>query len=323
MAKNDKKKHQAQIDTQGTLAQNQLNNLRTDTLIPQQQAAFNQYQSAIPQAQADYNDIMNRYRSFSADPANQQMTPQNLAYNRTSELDAALKGYQGFADTGGFSGEDLMNMRARGISPIRAVYANAMNEMGRQKNLAGGYSPNFNAATAKMTGGLSQQIADRTQDVNAQLAQMVQQGKLSGLGGLSQTAIADSEMANRMAMANADNALRAGQFNYSQGPGGQNLAALSGMSNLFGTTPGMANMFGQQVLGTTGQRLQGENQQQDIMNSLINAQAQNQAMPSNFQIAVGRVKKGAELAGRGVAAGMTGGLSEAALMAARGGEFRL
>ena len=42
-------------------------------------------------------------------------------------------GYQDFAKTGGFSPEDIANMRARGAGGVRSAYAGAQREVGRQR----------------------------------------------------------------------------------------------------------------------------------------------------------------------------------------------
>ena len=59
----------------------------------------------------------------------------------------SFAGFQQFAQTGGFSPEDLANIRARAVSPVRAVYANAQQNVNRQRALQGGYSPGFNRLT--------------------------------------------------------------------------------------------------------------------------------------------------------------------------------
>src|SRR5262249_44917522 len=62
----------------------------------------------------------------------------------------AIAGFRNFAQTGGFSPEDLSNIRARALSPVRATYANAEREVNRQRSLQGGYSPGFNVLQARM-----------------------------------------------------------------------------------------------------------------------------------------------------------------------------
>jgi len=114
---------------------------------------------------------------------------------------------QNFATTGGYSPEDVANIRSRSVSPIRSIYSGARRGIDRQRSLQGGYSPNRTAALSKMAREQSYTTADASTNVEAALAQMINQGKRFGL---------------------------------------------SGMSSLYGTTPGLANMFGQQALGAQG-----------------------------------------------------------------------
>src|SRR5215510_1179216 len=98
----------------------------------------------------------------------------------------ALAGFSDFAKTGGFSPEDLRNIRARAVSPVRAVYANAQRNVDRQKALQGGYSPGFGVLQARMAREQGQGISDAATNAEAGIAEMVQKGKLAGLQGLAQ-----------------------------------------------------------------------------------------------------------------------------------------
>jgi len=123
--------------------------------------------------------------------------------------------YGEFATTGGYSKEDIANMRARGVSPIRAAYANAEREIQRNRSLQGGYSPNANASLVKMARERGQASADATQNVEATLAEARNKGKQFGLQGLQ--------------------------------------SSLAGKAGMYGATPGMANMFGTQALNAANQ----------------------------------------------------------------------
>lgn len=103
------------------------------------------------------------------------------------EHDEILSGYRGFAGDGGFSPDAIRDIRARAISPTRAIYANANRDISRQRTLQGGYSPNYTAAKSQMARNMSSQISDQNQNANAGIAQMQQQGRLAGLGGMLQT----------------------------------------------------------------------------------------------------------------------------------------
>jgi hypothetical protein len=99
----------------------------------------------------------------------------------------AFAGFQNFAQTGGFSPDDLSNIRARALSPVRAVYANAQREVNRQRALQGGYSPGFGVLQARMAREKGQEISDQSINTEGEIAKLVQQGKLAGLQGMAST----------------------------------------------------------------------------------------------------------------------------------------
>lgn len=172
----------------------------------------------------------------------------------------AIRGYGNFAETGGFSDQDLADIRARGVAPVRAAYANAQQNLNRNRSLQG-FSPNYAASSAKMAREQAYTGADALQNVNAGIAQMVQQGKLAGLGGLSGTGAAGQGLSTNIDQLNLQGKLAGlggmqGMQQFDQGLGeqarqfdtGARLQALGGMTNLYGTNPAMANVFGNQVL---------------------------------------------------------------------------
>jgi hypothetical protein len=99
----------------------------------------------------------------------------------------SFAGFQNFAQTGGFSPTDLANIRARAVSPVRAVYQNAQQNVNRQRALQGGYSPGFGVLQDRMARGQSQGISDQSIAAEGEIGQMVQQGKLAGLQGMAGT----------------------------------------------------------------------------------------------------------------------------------------
>lgn len=99
----------------------------------------------------------------------------------------SFAGFQQFAQTGGFSPDDLSNIRARALSPVRAVYANAQREVNRQRSIQGGYSPGFGTLQARMAREKGQEISDQSIGTEAEIAKLVQSGKLAGLQGMAGT----------------------------------------------------------------------------------------------------------------------------------------
>src|SRR5262245_38955208 len=139
----------------------------------------------------DYSDIMNRYRQIAGGGGAEGgggggggggFGPSLIGYKDPFN---SYSGFTEFSQTGGYSPQDIANMRARGVSPIRAAYANAEREVARQRSLQGGYSPNAVATLAKMAREQGQSAADATQNVEAGLAEARNKGRLSGLAGMS------------------------------------------------------------------------------------------------------------------------------------------
>lgn len=99
----------------------------------------------------------------------------------------SFAGFQDFSKTGGFSPGDLSNIRARAVSPVRAAYAQAQQGVNRQSALQGGYSPGKGVLQARMAREQGSAASDAATNAEASIAEMVQQGKLSGLQGMAGT----------------------------------------------------------------------------------------------------------------------------------------
>lgn len=291
--------------------------------INQAQNRYNQQQGPLANQMAynygrgseanygDYTDIMGLYRGIASGGDGGDgggsgggggsysaflVHPGTASYNDPFN---SYAGYTDFSKTGGFSPEDIANMRARGVSPIRAAYANAEREVGRQRSLQGGYSPNAIASQVKMAREQGQSAADATQNVEAGLAQMRQQGRLAGLGGMSniegQRLGADVDLskfnvgldyqgqvfnAQQQAQAQASNNA-AGAASAAQSTGDR-LRALAGMTQLYGTNPGMSETFGNQAMGIVGQ---GGN----FGNAMVGQGISAGRMPGQWEQTTGRI----------------------------------
>jgi len=118
-------------------------------------------------------------------PAGSMTGPGGVAGGTLADYANIQNQMQQFADTGGYSPEQLANIRARSVSPIRSIYSGARRDIDRQRSLQGGYSPNRTASLAKMAREQSSATADASTNVEAALAQMVNQGQRYGLSGLA------------------------------------------------------------------------------------------------------------------------------------------
>ena len=248
----------------------------------------------------DYTDIMNQYRSIASGGGGAAgggggggggvatWNPSLIGYKDPFN---SYGGFEEFSRTGGYSRDDIANMRARGVSPIRAAYANAEREMSRQRALQGGYSPNAFASLAKMAREQGQLGADATQNVEAALAEARNKGRLSGLAGMSdiekQRLAADLDVAKF----NANATMSAGSSNAGAANAAtaasraDQLRALQGMTSLYGTTPAMAATFGNQLLGAVGQS-------GTFGQGMVDAAGKAQGLPGQYEQTNARINQG-------------------------------
>ena len=233
------------------------------------------YRNAVAQNTQDYGNIMGAYNQF-----REGLTTPRISAERPAELGEsygylreAMPGYREFASTGGYSPTDIQELRARGISPIRSAYGNTMRELDRSRALGGsGGQGQYVAALSRAQRELPEQLANATTNVNAGLADAIRQGRMFGLQGISGTGATmgglSSQEAGRMLQAAMSN--QQAEQNTNQ----MRLAALGGQSSLYGTTPGMSSMFGNQALNSYGQLAQLQANRQNYGLGLLSAQLQ-------------------------------------------------
>jgi hypothetical protein len=239
---------------------------------------YNLYNNAVKQQAGDYDRIMQGYRDLPSNdayrgyqnmlsgPAMQGFTSllSNLQsggqanFQNTDDARASISNLGELARTGGLSERDQANIRERGISPIRSVYANAQRDVNRQKALSGGYSPNHGAVTSKMAREMSEQLAGQSTKVNADLAEMVQRGRLSAASPYAQAAGGERDAMNQFEMFNkrdlpqyqleALKGMSGIQSNALQGMQGIQSESLGGQKSLYGTTPALSSLFGDQAM---------------------------------------------------------------------------
>jgi hypothetical protein len=248
------------------------------------QSAYTNAGTAVRKQAGDYDDIMGKYRDIYASIPSQGSTggahlTQNYTiptYQTTADYTRAIGNARNTADRGLYSDEDQANIRERGISPIRSVYANAQRNVNRQRSLQGGYSPNYAAVSAKMAREMSSQLSDATTRVNAQLAQDIASQRANAQseylgaskgeqGERNQFALNAAEMGNRYGLADVERQQR----DYWK-PTEMKLSAASGMNNTYGTTPAFANMMQNDAARTAG--IQSNTNQANTNNQLRIAQ---------------------------------------------------
>ncbi len=246
------------------------------------------YEQAIQKQAGDYDSIMGDYKTALSKSLNEQdfvpktYSPQLQTYQEDPRLTNAVSNLQGLSETGGYSDADKDNIRARGLSPIRAVYQNSLREMERRNRLAGSPSANYNAARAKMAREQSGILADKTTDLEAGIAEKVAANKMNIAPQWAAFIQNQSNLQNQIQSQNTDRTNEANKFNIEapmQAAAINNqkkstaLGALSGMTNLYGTQPALAATYGQQAQNATNVRNQQRNRQMetgmDYLNSVM------------------------------------------------------
>lgn len=293
----------------GSTGDTRINDVRNE-IRNRTQGLENRFNVAADRGNADYDQLQGDYRNF--------MNRAPISYTPSNQNFGAYSGYEDFAKTGGYSEQDQQNIRARANAPMKATYANAQSDLDRRNVIAGGNLANYAPAKAKMARELSYSLGDQSLNTEATLAEAIRSGKLAGLGGM--TGIDTSRM--QEGLANASNNLQA------QGmESNRLLSGLSGQTSLYGTAPGMANMYGNQMLNSSGQSLQTEQLQQQLMNAILSGALGNAELPSGFQKGMGNLSTILSLIGQGasiygsMSGGGSGGHGDPNLPGGTGGHF--
>jgi len=194
--------------------------------------------------------------------------------------------YGQFMQNGGFSPQQISAMQQQGEAGAKAAYQNAQNDAATSTALTGGYAPNAGAVQANLARGQAQALASADVNTNSQIAQMVQQGQLAGAAGMGGQQLAGLS-----------------------GLTGAQLGALGGMTSAYGAQPGLTSVLGNQMLGASGQGLQGDALWNQISQMLISGQLGQSQVPSNSQQMMGNLGSMMNLGSAGAGALGGGGKS--------------
>lgn len=222
-----------------------------------------------------YSQLMQQMQQLMNQPGSKftPFTPEKQEYSQTPELTNAIAMIKQLAESGGYSEGDKSELRARGVSPIRSVYANAQSGLDRSKSLQGGYSPGHTAATSKLARELSDRIAGQTSNVNADIADKVAQGKMAMAPQLGNITSRVNDAINDISGRNVSSGNEAGMFNTKMGfdvdqanKGNQN--QIMGMiQNLFGTGADIAGRDADRNVNIAGLKQKGVSDRNQLKSS--------------------------------------------------------
>ena len=242
------------------------------------QNAYTNYGVTAQKQASDYDDIMGKYKSTydsiptggSSGNAALNFQYTKPTYQTTADYTRSVGNLRDTSDKGLYSDEDQANLRERGVSPIRSVYANAQRNVNRQRALQGGYSPNYAAVSAKMAREMSSQLSDQTTKVNAQIAQDIAAQRAAAQGAYASTASGEQNARNNFELSAADSANKYGlnkldaEMKDYWAPTQAKLSALGGATSLFGTQPGFTTTM---QTGAQNQAAQESNTAQNNANT--------------------------------------------------------
>lgn len=291
----------------------------------------NTFTAAANQQASDYDSIMKSYgdiiksstnnpfvptaltpNNASFNPLNSEnssLTPQLGRYNQSNDVTNSLSRLSDLATNGGYDAAGIADLRARGIAPTRSIYANAQQNIERQRALGGGYSPNFNATQAQLARDESAQIGDINTNVNAGIAQNVASNRIAAAPSYASASANANAAQTESDRHNADIVNQINQFNVQNktnndrynaegmnrineiNAAGTNrvnelnaaaitdankfnrsntLGAVQGQASLYGTTPALTNTFGNQVVQAAQTNQNQQQIDQQKYNNLFN-----------------------------------------------------
>jgi len=199
-------------------------------------------------------NIMNRYNQAADKPAfgfdaQGNYTGPTVGGANRGDFAGALGSYNRFMETGGLTGDDITNLRARATSIIPSLYENMEGQMARRRNIQGGYSPGFDAQTAELARQSGREMFNASRQAEGDIIDRRLQGQMWGTQGVTDIASRLGEMDQRAGLANAEMMSRLGLAGRDQA-----LAATSGLLNLYGTAPGESGQLNQLILNALGGR---------------------------------------------------------------------
>lgn len=174
------------------------------------------------------------------------------------------------------------NLRYRATSMVPAFYDQYKNQLARRANTQGGYSPGFDAQMAEIGRQAGREGYDASRKAEADIADRAIQQMQFGTTGLSNIAGTMNELGQRGTIAGLGGMtdIDALQAQYGEAAAGRNLAAnkydqdaqlelqrmwqqgqqfgATGMTNLYGTTPGESSMLNDVELRGMGDRERNE-----------------------------------------------------------------
>jgi hypothetical protein len=152
--------------------------------------------------------------------------------------------FKDFAETGGWSPEDMANFRARASAGIPEMYGNLRNEVMRGKAVQGGYGPGYSESLSQMGRDRARSLGEANLGAETSLANSIRQGRM--WGGEAGRGAATGELGQMMGGRKELDSIaqRIAEMNRSAGGGFSPLDAMRMKLGLIDQTTGLASSTG-------------------------------------------------------------------------------
>jgi hypothetical protein len=170
--------------------------------------------------------------------------------------------FKNFAETGGWSPEEMADFRARAASGTPQLYDQMMQEMQRGRTVQGGYGPGYGTSMAAAARDKAEQIRQAQLGAETSLADSIRQGKMWGSeqgAGAAKGELGQMETGQKEAMS-IDEKIRqinaqaaASRYASSQANLAQRLGLINNITGLAGRTGGDLSYLGAATGAAGGQ----------------------------------------------------------------------
>ena len=152
--------------------------------------------------------------------------------------------FKNFAETGGWSPQEMADFRARSSAGLPEMYGNMRGELMRGRTVQGGYGPGYNEATSQMSRDSARSLAEANLGAETNIANSVRQGKMWGSeqGHGAATGELDQMMGGQREVDSI--AARIAEMNRSAGGGFSPLDAMRMKMGLIDQRTGLARQTG-------------------------------------------------------------------------------
>lgn len=262
---------------------NESNYLKTrrESYNPEIQAATDRGLTSYNQASDAYNNVLGGLPDLKSAAASfsggvgpidtSALSGDANAYRQFAQGDSESgRFYSNLMKTGGFTPDELTDIRTVGNRTLPSFFANLRNTMRTAQNATGGYSPGYSASAAAMARDAAHQTQDAALDTETGIADRVHAGKLQGAGGLERAFLGGMGGASALEQAIVQaNLAKSGLDLQSKSIGAGllgdadrlALAAAGGLADLRGSVPSealayeqLARGYGSDLAGNINQR---------------------------------------------------------------------